>query len=142
MIFFHYLTDLIDGEVGKLTNDGLPKWAFFMDHFLDYIFLCAIIIGYGFIIPSGFNSTLFIFFIILSSIMVNIFLNFGATNEFRIAYLGIGPTETQLFLVIINTFIIFLGTNFLIKILPFVTVLGFLFMCFVFYKTHKALWRT
>ena len=142
MILFHYLTDLIDGEVGKLTNDGLPKWAFFMDHFLDYIFLCALIISYGFILPSGFNLTFFIFFAILSSISVNIFLNFGATNEFKIAYLGIGPTETQLFFVIINTFIIFLGTNFLVKILPLITVLGFLFLCFVFYKTHKTLWET
>jgi phosphatidylglycerophosphate synthase len=142
MILLHYVTDLVDGEVGRLTNDGLPRWAFFMDHFLDYIFLCTLIISYGFIIPSGFDLTFFIFFAIFSSIAVNMFLDFGVTNKFKIAYLGIGPTEIQLFFIGINTAVIFFGTNFLGKILPLIITMSFLFLCFMFYKTHKKLWRT
>ena len=37
MIFFQYITDLLDGEIGRRRNTGLIKWGFYMDHFLDYI---------------------------------------------------------------------------------------------------------
>ena len=43
MIVFQYITGLFDGAVGRYRNTGLVKWGFFMDHFLDYIFLCAML---------------------------------------------------------------------------------------------------
>jgi len=36
MIVFQYLTDLLDGEIGRRRNTGLIKWGFYMDHFLDF----------------------------------------------------------------------------------------------------------
>src|SRR3989338_3638539 len=50
MIFFQYATDLFDGAVGRYRDTGLVKWGFYMDHFLDYIFLCSVLIGYSFIL--------------------------------------------------------------------------------------------
>ncbi len=38
MLLLQYFTDLMDGEVGRSRGEGLLKWGFFMDHFLDYIF--------------------------------------------------------------------------------------------------------
>lgn len=47
MILFQYLTDLFDGELGRQRNTGLIKWGFYMDHLLDYIFLCSLVfVGY------------------------------------------------------------------------------------------------
>ena len=47
LILFQYLTDLFDGELGRQRNTGLIKWGFYMDHFLDYIFLCSLVfVGY------------------------------------------------------------------------------------------------
>ena len=37
-IFLQYVTDMLDGAVGRMRNTGLIKWGFYMDHFLDYIF--------------------------------------------------------------------------------------------------------
>ena len=48
-IVLQYLTDLFDGAVGRTRNTGLVKWGFYMDHFLDYVFQCGLIIGYALI---------------------------------------------------------------------------------------------
>ena len=52
MIVFQYLTDLFDGAVGRYRDTGLIKWGYYMDHFLDYIFLGSILITYLFLLPS------------------------------------------------------------------------------------------
>ena len=44
MIFMQYVTDHYDGKVGKYRNTGLVRWGYYMDHFLDYLFLCSVII--------------------------------------------------------------------------------------------------
>ena len=51
-IAFQYLTDAIDGKVGKLRGDGLVRWGYYMDHLLDYAFLSAILIGYMLLLPG------------------------------------------------------------------------------------------
>ena len=43
LIVLQYATDAIDGKVGKLRGDGLIRWGYYMDHFLDYAFLCALL---------------------------------------------------------------------------------------------------
>ena len=56
MIVLQYLTDLFDGEVGRQRNTGLIKWGFYMDHFLDYLFLSSLVfVGYM-ISPTGSKS--------------------------------------------------------------------------------------
>jgi len=43
---FHYFTDHFDGKLGNFRDRGLRKWGFYMDHLVDYGFLCSILIGY------------------------------------------------------------------------------------------------
>src|SRR3989338_1548416 len=50
MIIFQYITDLFDGALGRYRDTGLIKWGYYMDHFLDYVFLCSILIAYSFIV--------------------------------------------------------------------------------------------
>src|SRR5262245_17890441 len=40
-----YLTDALDGKIGKLRNDGFVRWGHYMDHLLDYVFMAAIFSG-------------------------------------------------------------------------------------------------
>ena len=60
-ILLQYITDMLDGEVGRHRNTGLIKWGFYMDHFLDYVFLCAIIIGYSFLLPLSYSSLILLY---------------------------------------------------------------------------------
>jgi len=55
MILLQYITDLFDGAIGRHRNTGLVKWGYYADHFLDYIFMCCILIDTAF--SSPINTT-------------------------------------------------------------------------------------
>lgn len=141
-IFGQYITDLLDGEVGRRRNTGLIKWGYYMDHFLDYIFLCSILIGYGLMVEDHNKYLLFFILALFGAFMVNSFLSFAATGAFRISYMGIGPTEVRLIFIAANTLIIFFaGSAQISKVLPIVLV-GAAFALFVtVYQTQKQLWK-
>lgn len=141
MIVLQYITDLLDGAVGRERDTGLIKWGFYMDHLLDYLFLCSILIGYSFLINDHFKFMLFFVMSLFGAFMVNSFLSFAATNEFKISYLGIGPTEVRILFIVINTLLIVFGRTYLARALPWVLV-GSLFGLFVtVYRTQRELWR-
>jgi len=140
MIFLQYLTDLFDGELGRQRDTGLIKWGFYMDHFLDYIFLCSLVsVGYM-ISPVGLEIWYFALLVILGAYMVNSFLSFGATNEFQIYYYGFGPTEMRVVFILINTFIIFSGTKSFNILLPIVVLFCFSGLIINTYQIQKRLW--
>lgn len=141
-IFAQYITDLLDGEVGRRRNTGLIKWGYYMDHFLDYLFLCSIIIGYGLMVEDQNKYLLFYILALFGAFMVNSFLSFAATGAFRISYMGIGPTEVRLIFIAVNTFIIIFSEKLeIVRVLPFVLA-GATFALFVtVYKTQKELWK-
>ena len=140
MIVLQYVTDLFDGELGRQRDTGLIKWGFYMDHFLDYLFLCSLVfVGYM-ISPIGLEIWYFGLVVILGAFMVNSFLSFGATNEFQIYYYGIGPTEMRVVFILVNTFIIFFGTNNFHFLLPLVVCLCFLGLIVNTYQIQRKLW--
>ncbi|NOX96713.1 MAG: hypothetical protein GXO98_01340 [Nitrospirae bacterium] len=140
MILFQYITDLFDGAIGKHKKTNLVRWGFYMDHFLDYVFLASIMIGYSFIFPQYIYLHFFIFAIFVA-FMVNSFLAFAATNEFKISYLKIGPTEVRLIFVLANTAIILLGKTYLAGLTQYILLFSFLGLIIVVYQTQKHLWK-
>ena len=141
MIFLQYITDLLDGAVGRTRDTGLIKWGYYMDHFLDYLFLCAILIGYALLLPDAFKYRLFFIMAIFGAFMANSFLSFAATNAFKIAYMGIGPTEARLGFIFINTVLILFGRDWLLVSLPHVLVLASFALFVTVYRTQKVLWE-
>ena len=49
LVFLQWLTDSLDGSLGKYRKAGLIKWGFFMDHLLDLVFAGSVVIGYYFL---------------------------------------------------------------------------------------------
>ena len=141
MIALQYVTDLFDGEVGRRRNTGLVKWGFYMDHFLDYVFLCAILIGYSLILPDRLKYMQLFILAVFGAFMVNSFLSFAVTNKFKISYLGIGPTEIRLVFVVVNTLLICFGKTYMGHALPYVLAGSFLGLCYVVYRTGRHLWK-
>ncbi len=140
MIVLQYLTDLLDGEVGRQRDTGLVKWGFYMDHFLDYIFLCSLVfVGYM-ISPSGLQTWSFAFLVILGSFIVNAFLSFAATNTFEIYSHGIGPTEGRTILILVNTFIIYFGTDHFSLLVPMSVLVCLAGLIVNTYQIQKKLW--
>lgn len=141
MISLQYVTDLFDGELGRQRNTGLIKWGFYMDHFLDYVFLCSLVfVGYM-LSPAGLEVWYFALLAVLGAYMVNSFLSFAATNEFKIYHYGVGPTETRVVFILINTYIIYRGTDSFEWILPAVTAFCALGVVANSYLIHRQLWR-
>ena len=104
-----YITDLLDGAVGRARNTGLKLWGYYVDHFLDYIFLGAIFFGYAVLLPAVYHKMILFTLIMFAGFMVHAFLEFACTNRFRISYLGIGPNEVRLLFIVINVLLIVFG---------------------------------
>lgn len=141
MIVFHYLTDMFDGAVGRYRETGLIRWGYYMDHLLDFIYLNSIFVSYAFIFSKDSHVLILAAMAIFSAFFVNSHLSFSATDEFKITYLKVGPTEIQLGFVIVNTIIIFIGASFIERFLPFFVVSSLLVLFGFIGKTQGQIWK-
>lgn len=141
MIVAQYITDLYDGKIGRLRNTGLVKWGYFMDHFLDYVFLCSILIAYSFLVPNEFRLLGLFTVMVIIGFMINFFLFFATTNRFKISHLGIGPTESRLIFIIANTLLIIFGAKYFLIALPFIGAVASLALVIVIWQSHKETWK-
>ena len=141
MAVCQYVTDHFDGKVGKFRDTGLVKWGFYMDHLLDYVFLCAVLIGYALVLPASSHLHVLLVFAVFGGFMVSSFLDFSATGEFRISHLKLGPTEFRIALVVINTLLILFGTRRMVKVMPHVAAGALAGLCFLVYRAQKKIWQ-
>jgi phosphatidylglycerophosphate synthase len=141
MIFFHYITDHLDGKVGKYRNTGLVRWGYYMDHLLDYFFLCSVIIGYAFLLPENTRYQLLLILAIFAGFEMSTFLAFAATDRLKISHLKFGPTEFRLALIIINALVIQFGVGYMASGLKYVNIGGLIGLALLIYRTHRKVWK-
>ena len=141
MLLLQWFTDCFDGALGRARDTGIPKWGFYMDHFLDYVFLCAIFLGYSFMLEKLVHKQVLYFMMpVFGCYMVSSFLSFGATGEFKITYLGTGPTEIRIWFIVLNTVLIFFGTGWVEPLLVYVLAISILMLCFIVWRTSSYIW--
>ena len=140
MIFLQWFTDSYDGSLGRLRDTGIPKWGYYMDHLLDHGFLCAIFIGYSFLVNDQAARLLYILVLIFTGFMVSSYLSFAATNEFKITYLGFGPTEMRIVFILLNIVIIAVGPRFMELALPYLVLAACIVLVIVVFRTQKYIW--
>lgn len=141
MLALQYLTDFFDGKVGKHRDTGLVKWGFYMDHVLDYVFLCSIVTGYALVLPERARLHLLLLLAVGGGFMVNSFLAFSATERFAISHAKLGPTEFRIALVVVNTLVIFRGTKGMADALPYAAAASFVALAALVYRTQRVIWR-
>ena len=142
MVFLQWLTDSFDGSLGKYRKQGLVKWGFFMDHLLDLVFAGSIVIGYSFLVEAKWLEFLFLLLLLITcATMATSFLSFAATNQFQIAYYGIGPTEIRIGYIALNTFVYFVGTEIFSWGVPVVVGLNFFAFVVLAAQTSRNLWQ-
>ncbi len=141
MIALQYLTDLLDGAVGRGRNTGLIKWGYYMDHFLDYIFNSCMVIGFALIAPAG-MLPYFLFLVVLTGgFLVNSYLTFAATNKFEIYFYGFGPTEARIAIIALNTLLIRTGVEHFRYTVPIACVVSLIGLVFLVHRSHRMLWK-
>jgi phosphatidylglycerophosphate synthase len=141
LIVCQYVTDFFDGKVGRYRDTGLVKWGFYMDHLLDYVFLCALLTGYSLVLPESARPHLFLLLAVSGGYMVNSFLALAATAEFKISHLKLGPTEFRIALIAVNTLVILYGTKYMVKALPYVAWGALAVLVILVYSTQRKIWR-
>src|SRR5215213_381892 len=140
MVALQYVTDHYDGKIGKYRGTGLVRWGYYMDHLLDYVFLCSVIIGYSFILPERSRYQILIMLAIFAGYEVSTFVAFAATDRLKISYLKIGPTEFRLALIVINGLLVQYGTRTMIIGLKYVNIGAAIGLALMIYQTHKLIW--
>ena len=142
MVFGQWLTDSFDGSLGKYRKQGLVKWGFFMDHLLDLLFAGSIVIGYSFLVEARWLQFLFLILLLVTcATMATSFLSFAATNQFQIAYYGIGPTEIRIGYIALNTFVYFAGTDIFSWGVPVIVALNVGAFITLVVQTSRNLWQ-
>ena len=141
MLVLQWFTDCFDGALGKFRDTGIPKWGYFMDHFLDFVFMCSIFIGYSFLVNGTNKIFIFLLIPVFGSFMASSFLSFGATGEFKITYLGTGPTEIRFWFIVLNCALIFFGTAWIEKLLLYIFIVSLIALCAIIYRTQKYIWK-
>ena len=140
MIALQWLTDSLDGAVGRLRRTGLLRWGYYMDHLLDYFFLAALMVGYMILLPDKSKWVFFFVFALFAGYMVNSYLVMAATNKFRVSHLGIGPTEIRVLFILINTLLVVFGKTHLVFALPYTLGGAFVGLLYIIYKEQKMIW--
>ena len=141
MVFLQWLTDSLDGSLGKYRKQGLVKWGFYMDHLLDLVFAGAIVIAYSFLVTAEWLEFLFLVLLLITcATMAVSFLSFAATNQFQIAYYGIGPTEIRIGYIALNTFVWLVGTEIFSWGVPVIVGLNVVAFLVMATQTSRNLW--
>jgi phosphatidylglycerophosphate synthase len=141
MLFLQWFTDSFDGALGRYRDTGIPRWGYYMDHFLDFIFVSSVLIGYSFLLDGLNKQIVYLLIPISGCFMVSSYLAFGATNEFKITYLGAGPTEIRIYFIILNCLIIWFGIGWIEKTLVYILIISIAVLCIVVYRTQKYIWK-
>ena len=141
MIVAHYFTDHFDGKLGKYRNTGLYKWGFYVDHFIDFGFLSALLIGYSMLLPERAVFSVMLVLCVFSAFMFHSYLMLAAKEEFTISVLWFGPTEMRIALIIGNALLVRSGVEPLKAALPWIAGGGVMALALVAYGAQKKLWR-
>jgi archaetidylinositol phosphate synthase len=140
MLFLQWFTDSFDGSLGRFRDTGIPKWGYYMDHLLDFAFMSSLLVSYAFMFDGIHQIVFFILIPLFGLFYVNSFLSFSATQEFKITFLGTGPTELRFGLILLNTAMITWGTGFLKPVLVYIPVIMFAVLCVIIFRTQKYIW--
>jgi len=141
MLFLQWFTDSFDGALGRHRDTGIPRWGYYMDHFLDFVFMCSVLIGYSFLFDGASRQMIYLFVPVAGCFIVSSYLAFGSTGEFKITYLGSGPTEVRIYFIILNFCIILFGVGWIEKILVYLFAASIIVLCIIIYRTQKYIWR-
>lgn len=100
-VLLQYLTDVFDGELGRVRKTGLVKWGYYMDHLLDFAFVTSLYVAYRLGIPHN-TYFLSLAYIIFLTYMIHSFLYAAIDGRLHISYYKIGPSEMRILLIIAN----------------------------------------
>ena len=94
-IIGHYITDALDGEVGRRRQTGLVRWGFYTDHFGDFIFLICILLGLSYPTPPHLLRWLMVLMGVWSTFFINAYFIWIIRKQYTLSFFRISSIEVQ-----------------------------------------------
>lgn len=94
--------DSLDGTLARVRHTQRPIYGFYLDHCVDGVTTAIICIGAGLsqIMNLGIAMTVLTLYLLLS---ISVYINAHLKGEFKLTFVGMGPTELRLIIIIANT---------------------------------------
>ena len=118
----HWFGDSLDGTLARTRHIERPRYGFYLDHLTDAYSTFAIGLGLGLspYMLLGTGLAIVTAYLVLS---INVYLETHVFGVFRYGYGILGPTETRLLLIVLNTFAALTGAlNFRIAALDLTSI--------------------
>lgn len=107
-IILNWFGDSLDGTLARYRKIERPNYGFFIDHTMDGLGEVIVMMGIGLSPYVDFRIALIA--LVGYMLMANlVYIITYVKGEFRISYIGLGPTEVRVILIITNAIIFFMG---------------------------------
>ena len=98
----NWLGDSLDGTLARYRSIERPRYGFYIDHITDVVCQLMIFLGLGLTPYVSFNiACLALIGYLLLSVLV--YVRTYVVGEFKISYGGLGPTESRVIAILLNT---------------------------------------
>lgn len=105
-LVINWYGDSLDGTLARVRNTQRPKYGFFIDHSIDAITITMMCVGAGLspLLRLDLALCVLVAYLILS---IYTYVCTIVTNQMRLTYGKLGPTEFRLIIIICNTLFIY-----------------------------------
>jgi archaetidylinositol phosphate synthase len=93
----NWFGDSLDGTLARVRMQQRPRYGYYVDHVLDILGTACLFAG---LILGGHITPVVALFLLAAyfAVMAEVFLATAARGEFRMSFMGVGPTELRLVL--------------------------------------------
>ncbi|MEN8144791.1 MAG: CDP-alcohol phosphatidyltransferase family protein [Gemmatimonadota bacterium] len=102
LLIVQWYGDSLDGTLARVRKIERPRYGFYLDHLTDAYSTLAIGLGLGFspVMLLSVGLAISIAYLLLS---INVYLETHVFGEFKLGHGIVGPTETRIILIALNT---------------------------------------
>lgn len=110
-LVINWFGDSLDGTLARFRKIERPRYGFFVDHTTDALGEVLIMFGIAVSPYVDFRIAMIalVGYLLLSNL---VYITTYVKGEFRISYIGLGPTEIRLILIITNAIVFFSGNTY------------------------------
>lgn len=107
-LLLHWFGDSLDGSLARHRRTERPIYGYFLDHTVDAVCNLLIMTGLGFSPFVRMDVSLFAL-IGYYLLCIYVFINNHVSGVFQLSFIGFGPTEIRIALIVIDTWMFFSG---------------------------------
>lgn len=135
-----YLSDFLDGSIGRKRNTGLIFWGFFVDHYLDFFFASSNIIAFSLVLSLSQYFAMWMLILVAANFLIelhkcNMFGKYNVNGSNLI-----GGIELRFITVILFTLTMVIYDH-MNLVMAIVVIIETIQIVVEFYKFQKELWE-